>query len=77
LEYTDDLGQAHTETADVEVTASKAAITAVSKQVILAEKATMVTASSLVSTLYDADGVQIYNFDDVTMSGFDPKAIGP
>ncbi len=77
LEYTDDLGQAHTETADVEVTASKAAITAVSKQVILAEKATMVTASSLVSTLYDADGVQIYNFDDVTMSGFNAKAIGP
>ncbi|WP_421568324.1 bacterial Ig-like domain-containing protein [Lactiplantibacillus plantarum] len=77
LEYTDDLGQAHTETADVEVTASKAAITAVSKQVILAEKATMVTASSLVSTLYDADGVQIYNFDDVTMSGFDAQAIGP
>ncbi|WP_213474824.1 bacterial Ig-like domain-containing protein [Lactiplantibacillus plantarum] len=77
LEYTDDLGQAHTETADVEVTASKAAITAVSKQVILAEKATMVTASSLVSTLYDADGVQIYNFDDVTMSGFNAKVIGP
>ncbi|AGO07331.1 cell surface protein precursor, LPXTG-motif cell wall anchor [Lactiplantibacillus plantarum 16] len=77
LEYTDDLGQAHTETADVEVTASKAAITAVSKQVILAEKANMVTASSLVSTLYDADGVQIYNFDDVTMSGFNAKAIGP
>ncbi|MCS8588729.1 bacterial Ig-like domain-containing protein [Lactiplantibacillus plantarum] len=77
LEYTDDLGQAHTETADVEVTASKAAVTAVSKQVILAEKATMVTASSLVSTLYDADGVQIYNFDDVTMSGFNAKAIGP
>ena len=77
LEYTDDLGQAHTETADVEVTASKAAITAVSKQVILAEKATMVTASSLVSTLYDADGVQIYNSDDVTMSGFNAKAIGP
>ena len=23
------------------------------------------------------DGVQIHNFDDVTMSGFDPKAIGP
>ncbi|AQY71509.1 cell wall anchor protein [Lactiplantibacillus plantarum] len=77
LEYTDDLGQAHTETADVEVTASKAAITAVSKQVILAEKANMVTASSLMSTLYDADGVQIYNFDDVTMSGFNAKAIGP
>ncbi|MGA3490589.1 BspA family leucine-rich repeat surface protein [Lactiplantibacillus plantarum] len=77
LEYTDDLGQAHTETANVEVTASKAAITAVSKQVILAEKATMVTASSLVSTLYDADGVQIYNSDDVTMSGFNAKAIGP
>ncbi|WQC51429.1 bacterial Ig-like domain-containing protein [Lactiplantibacillus plantarum] len=77
LEYTDDVGQAHTETADVEVTASKAAITAVSKQVILAEKATMVTASSLVSTLYDADGVQIYNFDDVTMSGFNAKVIGP
>ncbi|WPG33926.1 bacterial Ig-like domain-containing protein [Lactiplantibacillus plantarum] len=77
LEYTDDLGQAHTETADVEVTASKAAITAVSKQVILAEKATMVTASSLVSTLYDADGVQIYNFDNVTMSGFNAKVIGP
>ncbi|WP_103851502.1 bacterial Ig-like domain-containing protein [Lactiplantibacillus plantarum] len=77
FEYTDDLGQAHTETADVEVTASKAAITAVSKQVILAEKANMVTASSLVSTLYDADGVQIYNFDDVTMSGFNAKAIGP
>ncbi|WP_436679189.1 bacterial Ig-like domain-containing protein [Lactiplantibacillus plantarum] len=77
LEYTDDLGQAHTETADVEVTASNAAITAVSKQVILAEKATMVTASSLVSTLYDADGVQIYNFDDVTMSGFNAKVIGP
>ncbi|MDB7778154.1 bacterial Ig-like domain-containing protein, partial [Lactiplantibacillus plantarum] len=77
LEYTDDLGQAHTETADVEVTASKAAITAVSKQVILAENANMVTASSLVSALYDADGVQIHNFDDVTMSGFDPKAIGP
>ncbi|WP_262339428.1 BspA family leucine-rich repeat surface protein [Lactiplantibacillus plantarum] len=77
LEYTDDLGQAHTETADVEVTASKAAITAVSKQVILAEKATMVTASSLVSTLYDADGVQIYNFDDVTRSGFNAKVIGP
>ncbi|QXI71769.1 bacterial Ig-like domain-containing protein [Lactiplantibacillus plantarum] len=77
LEYTDDLGQAHTETANVEVTASKAAITAVSKQVILAEKANMVTASSLVSTLYDADGVQIYNSDDVTMSGFNAKAIGP
>ncbi|RDF84549.1 cell wall anchor protein [Lactiplantibacillus plantarum] len=77
LEYTDDLGQAHTETADVEVTASKAAITAVSKQAILAEKANMVTASSLVSTLYDADGVQIYNFDDVPMSGFNAKAIGP
>ncbi|WP_436674108.1 bacterial Ig-like domain-containing protein [Lactiplantibacillus plantarum] len=77
LEYTDDLGQAHTETANVEVTASKAAITAVSKQVILAEKANMVTASSLVSTLYDADGVQIYNSDDVTMSGFNAKSIGP
>ncbi|MCG0808572.1 cell surface protein [Lactiplantibacillus plantarum] len=77
LEYTDDLGQAHTETTNVEVTASKAAITAVSKQVILAEKANMVTASSLVSTLYDADGVQIYNSDDVTMSGFNAKAIGP
>ena len=77
LEYTDDLGQAHTETANVEVTASKAAITAVSKQVILAEKANMVTASSLVSTLYDADGIQIYNSDDVTMSGFNAKAIGP
>ncbi|ARW14505.1 bacterial Ig-like domain-containing protein [Lactiplantibacillus plantarum] len=77
LEYTDDLGQAHTETANVEVTASKAAITAVSKQVILAENANMVTASSLVSTLYDADGVQIYNSDDVTMSGFNAKAIGP
>ncbi|WP_436705843.1 bacterial Ig-like domain-containing protein [Lactiplantibacillus plantarum] len=77
LEYTDDLGQAHTETANVEVTDSKAAITAVSKQVILAEKANMVTASSLVSTLYDADGVQIYNSDDVTMSGFNAKAIGP
>ncbi|MZU90896.1 cell surface protein [Lactobacillus plantarum] len=77
LEYTDDLGQAHTETANVEATASKAAITAVSKQVILAEKANMVTASSLVATLYNADGVQIHNYDDVTMSGFDAKAIGP
>ncbi|KZT82847.1 hypothetical protein Nizo1840_1734 [Lactiplantibacillus plantarum] len=77
IEYTDDLGQVHTETANVEATASKAAITAVSNQVILAEKANMVTASSLVSSLYDADGVQIHNFDDVTMSGFDPKAIGP
>ncbi|MCB7138931.1 bacterial Ig-like domain-containing protein [Lactiplantibacillus plantarum] len=77
IEYTDDLGQVHTKTANVEATASKASITAVSKQVILAENANMVTASSLVSALYDVDGVQIHNFDDVTMSGFDPKAIGP
>ncbi|VDH09664.1 Cell surface protein [Lactiplantibacillus plantarum] len=77
LEYTDDLGQAHTETANVEATASKAAITAVSKQVILAENANMVTAPSLVATLYDADGFQIHNFDDVMMSGFDAQAIGP
>ncbi|WP_436665463.1 bacterial Ig-like domain-containing protein [Lactiplantibacillus plantarum] len=77
IEYTDDLGQVHTETANVEATASKAAITAVSKQVILAENANMVTAPSLVATLYDADGFQIHNFDDVTMSGFDAQAIGP
>ncbi|UQN23016.1 bacterial Ig-like domain-containing protein [Lactiplantibacillus plantarum] len=77
IEYTDDLGQVHTKTANVEATASKASITAVSKQVILAENANMVTASSLVSALYDVDGFQIHNFDDVTMSGFDAQAIGP
>ncbi|MCP6717058.1 bacterial Ig-like domain-containing protein, partial [Klebsiella pneumoniae] len=77
IEYTDDLGQVHTKTANVEATASKASITAVSKQVILAENANMVTASSLVSALYDVDGFQIHNFDDVTMCGFDAQAIGP
>ncbi|WP_251898820.1 bacterial Ig-like domain-containing protein [Lactiplantibacillus paraplantarum] len=77
LEYTDDLGQVHTQTATVKITASQAAITAVSKQVIWAKEATTLTASALVETLQDAAGLLDYNFDGVTMSGFDATKTGP
>ncbi|WMX72627.1 bacterial Ig-like domain-containing protein [Lactiplantibacillus plantarum] len=77
LSYTDELGKEHLVTAVVNTVASKAKITAVSDQIIIPDEAKKLTATDLVSELIDAAGNKATNFDDVTMSGFDPKAIGP
>ncbi|RWZ49455.1 bacterial Ig-like domain-containing protein [Lactiplantibacillus plantarum] len=77
LSYTDELGKEHLVTAVVNTVASKAKITAVSDQIIIPDEAKKLTATDLVSELIDAAGNKATNFDDVTMSGFDAKAIGP
>lgn len=77
LSYTDELGKEHLVTAVVNTVASKAKITAVSDQIIIPDEAKKLTATDLVSELIDAAGNKVTNFDDVTMSGFDAKAIGP
>lgn len=77
LSYMDELGKEHLVTAVVNTVASKAKITAVSDQIIIPDEAKKLTATDLVSELIDAAGNKATNFDDVTMSGFDPKAIGP
>ncbi|MEE6692174.1 bacterial Ig-like domain-containing protein [Lactiplantibacillus plantarum] len=77
LSYTDELGKEHLVTTVVNTVASKAKITAVSDQIIIPDEAKKLTATDLVSELIDAAGNKATNFDDVTMSGFDAKAIGP
>ncbi|MGO3899491.1 MAG: bacterial Ig-like domain-containing protein [Lactiplantibacillus argentoratensis] len=77
LSYTDELGKEHLVTAVVNTVASKAKITAVGDQIIIPDEAKKLTATDLVSELIDAAGNKATNFDDVTMSGFDAKAIGP
>ncbi|XXO41658.1 bacterial Ig-like domain-containing protein [Lactiplantibacillus plantarum] len=77
LSYTDELGKEHLVTAVVNTVASKAKITAVSDQIIIPDEAKKLTVTDLVSELIDAAGNKATNFDDVTMSGFDAKAIGP
>ncbi|MFO1549134.1 bacterial Ig-like domain-containing protein, partial [Lactiplantibacillus plantarum] len=77
LTYTDSLGKVHTTDVIVTTTLSKAKITAVADQIIIPDEAKKLTATDLVSELIDAAGNKITNFDGVTMSGFDAKAIGP
>ncbi|MBT1137162.1 bacterial Ig-like domain-containing protein [Lactiplantibacillus argentoratensis] len=77
LSYTDELGKEHLGTAVVNTVASKAKITAVGDQIIIPDEAKKLTATDLVSELIDAAGNKATNFGDVTMSGFDAKAIGP
>ncbi|MCA5598199.1 bacterial Ig-like domain-containing protein [Lactiplantibacillus argentoratensis] len=77
LSYTDELGKEHLVTAVVNTVASKAKITAVSDQIIIPDDTKKLTATDLVSELIDAAGNKATNFGDVTMSGFDAKAIGP